>query len=171
MNTTQLEAALNKHVASRCHVLGALPKDKVPATRSLTRFPCCCIANTDNSSEKGEHWVAFWFESPESCEFFDSYGFPPSTYNFTHNCNSTNTKSIQSFGSNVCGEYCLYYLYFKSHGQSLFHILSSFDSHTPDWNDHQVRRFVNKFFHVYPSSVQFSQCCISRNSCIASHRY
>jgi len=170
METQQLEAALNKLATPTCHVLGVFARDQLPKKSTITRFPACLIANTDSASKPGEHWVAFWFESKESTEFFDSYGFHPSYFGFTLTCNNYNTIPIQSMDSSVCGEYSLYYLYMKSQGSSLSHIASLFDPSNPLWNDKQVRKFFTKFFATpsllsFPSS--YSQCCISRKCCIS----
>ncbi len=171
METPELDDILKRFVGSRCNVLGVFAKNKLPNKSEISRFPACLIANTDNANKPGEHWVAFWFESKESIEFFDSYGFHPSYFGFSLSCTNYNTLTIQSLDSSVCGEYCLYYLYMKSQSRSLSQIASLFDPSNTLWNDKQVRKFANKFFGFSAHSIHSacSQCCISRKCCISRH--
>jgi len=140
-------------VAPRYNFLGTFAKDQVPSNSSLTRFPCCFISNTDNSNQPGEHWVAFWFDSKDSSEFFDSYGYQPSIFGFILLCNHFNRTCIQSLHSNVCGQYCLFYLFWKSRGKSLSLIVHCFDPKSPGWNDSQVRKYVRKALSLSLHSV------------------
>lgn len=121
--------------------LGVFPSDGIPKLENLLyhspsskilnpiysysssyNFANGCILNTDPSSQPGEHWVAFFFQasSPLSpmFEFFDSYGNPPSYYSFPFLKQMLdqmyyNTEKLQSINSNVCGQYCILYLYYR----------------------------------------------------------
>ncbi len=171
METQELDDILKRFVGSRCNVLGVFAKNKLPKKTEMTRFPACLIANTDNANKPGEHWVAFWFDTKESTEFFDSYGFHPSYFGFTLTCTNYNTLTFQSLDSSVCGQYCLYYLYMKSQAKTLSQIQTLFDPSNPLWNDNEVRKFSSKFFGTHPLSVHIScsQCCITRKCCISRH--
>ena len=84
-------------------------------------------------------------------EMFDSYGFGPSMYNLENklpvsNVVVYNTKQLQSIFSNVCGQYCLYYCYFKSRGYAMGDIVSIF-SNDVDSNDYYVHNSVLKLFN------------------------
>ena len=57
---------------------GVFPRDRLPV---INTDPAGLIANTDPHDQPGTPWVAMYFESPRESEFFDSYGFPPETYN------------------------------------------------------------------------------------------
>ena len=109
MNTVQLFNCLTKIIKPPTKFLGVFPKNQIPAISSMTYFPVCFIANTDESTLPGSHWVAFWFDSPHYCEFFDSYGIAPHAYGFDVTISSYNHQTLQSFNSSVCGQYCLYY--------------------------------------------------------------
>lgn len=163
MDGEQLLQVLKKHVAPFCNVLGVFPKDKLPPRNSITRYPACCIMNTDKAGQPGEHWVAYWFDSSNACEFFDSYGLAPSAFGFSHTCTHYNTKCIQSYDSNVCGHYCLYYLIRKSRGHSLHYITLPFDSSTPLWNDSQVLKSMSNYLTCMYECSSCAQVCISRN--------
>jgi hypothetical protein len=167
METNQLDAAVRRIVAPPTRFIGVFAADQVPDLTNLTYFPSCLIANTDPSTKAGQHWVAFWIDSPHSIDFFDSYGLGPQDYGFDIACSSISTKSIQSPNSTVCGQYCLYYLYVRSRGHTLVNFLNSFSLTNTTWNDRQVSRFVNKHFGISnPAETKFTclQSCRSRAS-------
>ena len=166
MNTSQIDGILKRIVKPPTRFLGVFAKDQLPEPTTITHFPSCLIANTDKASGKGEHWVAFWFDSPYSCEFFDSYGLSPFDYGFSFSCTSFNSRTLQSLTSSVCGQFCIYYLYSRSRGLSLSHIINSFFSNL-GWNDYQVAHFVNKHFGISNASLtsHICQSCGPRVSC------
>ena len=85
-------------------IQGVFPSDILPVTNT---YPASLIANTDPHDKPGTHWVAMYFESPHESEFFDSYGFPPETYNIA---TYYNDKQLWGLHSDVRGDYCLFYL-------------------------------------------------------------
>ena len=82
------------------------------------------IANTDTSYGPGKHWVTFFFTNPGPYEFFDFLGKTPEYYNvgfetilqtfYLMNCNR-----LQSFVSDTCGLYCLYYVMCRYAGMTM----------------------------------------------------
>ena len=89
MNTNQIKYALEQDPFTRKMFFGVFPSDKLP--RTLEKYPCGFVANTDPSGKPGTHWVSFYFPSEEEGELFDSYGHPPSFYrdsfgDFLNNC-------------------------------------------------------------------------------------
>ena len=92
---------------------GVFPSDKLPV---VNKYPSALIANTDHHDQPGTHWAAMYFVTHDESEFFDSYGFPPETYNMDEYLlrESTyryfNDKPLQGLTSDVCGDYCLFYL-------------------------------------------------------------
>ena len=97
--------------------LGVFSRDQQP--HSFTRCPSAYVANTDPSSLPGKHWVAFYHLSPSHLEFFDSYGCNPDDYHFpippTITKIDINSHQIQSDNSSDCGQYCIFYLYQRTH--------------------------------------------------------
>ena len=172
METRQIDGILSRIIAPPSRFIGVFAKDQIPIPNKLTHFPACFVANTGTSNKKGEHWVAFWLETSEHCEFFDSYGFSPLIYGFNVPFTSFNTMSLQSLKSSVCGHFCIYYLYGRSRGLPMSLILNSFSISNLEWNDYQVARFVNKHFGIFtpnqaPRITSF-QSCGPRGSC-SSH--
>jgi hypothetical protein len=99
--------------------LGCLAKDEIP--QAITNFPACFIMNTKPRSNRGEHWLAIYYNNSGQGYFFDSYGMPPNFYKLDKYMQSTskegkyvyNPKRLQGV-SNLCGLYCILFLYFKA---------------------------------------------------------
>jgi hypothetical protein len=164
MNTSQLQCCIDCDPLLAKHVIGVFAADRLP--RSLTRYPCGFIANTDNYSQPGTHWCVFYFTAPGVVEFFDTYGQRPGSYNrhfvdyisrFTKV--TFNERQLQSDVSNVCGLYCLFYLLHRLRGKSFRAIVNIFASNTYE-NDAFVYQFMMSSF---PHCV--SENCVHNQSC------
>lgn len=89
------------------------------------------IVNHDPISMIGSHWVVLYNSSIP--EHFDSAGhLPVLTLEQTLIANGpiyrVNTNRCQSFVSNTCGVFCLYFCYYRSRGFSFSEIMSSFSN-------------------------------------------
>ena len=159
MNTLQLERALKHNTFTKKIFVGVFAADELP---KLNTFPCGFVANTDPSTEPGTPWVAFYFPSREKGEFFDSYGYPPGYYGFkSYEIETWNQHKLQSSWSNVCGQYCIFYLYHKSRGYSMSKIVNLFTDNT-SINDRNVACYVKKHFNVVIENQPvcgLNQCC------------
>ena len=110
------------------------------------------IVNCCNADREGIHWLAICQEDDDTLEFFDSFGLPPDMYNLTENLPETtaisyNSRQLQSYYSEVCGHYCLYYCYFKVRGYRMSDIVSIF-SNDYDNNDLYVYNAVKKLYKL-----------------------
>lgn len=145
MDSSNLLELLKRSIdPDKCCVGGVFPRDYL-SIDSFTKFPTCCIVNTDISSKPGQHWVAYYLNSPSDYEFFDSFGLTPAHYQFKLNFpEKLNSTSFQSDFSNTCGQFCLYYLHQKSLGFSLNDIITSFSKLNLRWNDKLVRKFLSR---------------------------
>ena len=120
---------------------GVLAYDEIP--NSVSSYPASYIINTDSKNERGEHWVAVYFETQAKAEIFDSYGLHPygQIYLFAKRNASRvfyNKLWLQSPMSDVCGVYCIYFLYWRAHGRSLGAILNDFHEYYWKRNDSSV---------------------------------
>ena len=66
-------------------------------------------------------------------EVFNSFWLQPYLYNLQEklpraDLMTYNTKQIQSFNSEMCGKYCLYYIYFKARGFDINDIIGIFSN-------------------------------------------
>lgn len=147
----ELECLLNKIFLHR-HVkfLGVYAADELPnLNSSKTSYPCCYVVNTDPSSEPGEHWVAFYHETPHHpVEFFDSFGNPPSAYLFNREFTFFlhNEKRFQVYNSSVCGYYVVFYLYCRMKGQHDLHQLLGDKKRE---SDKFVKMYIDGLARVY----------------------
>ncbi|TNC95735.1 MAG: ADP-dependent glucokinase [Rhodocyclaceae bacterium] len=120
MNTGELSCILERALAhSKCEFLGVFAADRIP--KRITTFPACFVINTDPSYKPGEHWVACYCATPKTVEFFDSYGFPPQSYEYIQlpiTPTVFNKVSFQSVRSAACGHYCIYYLCCRASSRS-----------------------------------------------------
>lgn len=71
MNTRQILDVINSDPVMRKIVIGVFARDQIP--HKFHNFPCGFIVNTDTSDRPGKHWLAFYMESKNNVEFFDSY--------------------------------------------------------------------------------------------------
>lgn len=105
------------------------------------------ICNTDTSGGRGKHWVTFYFNVNGPYEFFDSLGKPPNYYGFQHLLDRPywmNCDQIQDSHSNVCGQYCIFYVMNSDAGKTMKNIVQPFNIHDRTMNDDYVVNFVNK---------------------------
>ena len=162
MNTTQIARALEQDSNTSKKFCGVFPSDKLP--EAIDRYPCGFVANTDPSSQPGTHWVAFYFPSESRAEFFDSYGQPPDYYKdsfgdfidkHSHEWDF-NKRKLQSIWSDVCGQYCIFYLSHRARGHSMNQIVQLFTANTV-LNDAKVSKFVTQHFKVIAKRSSVNQ--------------
>lgn len=143
----------------RRYFLDVYVADQVPCIPANTDFPCCAIVNTDPISHPGQHWVALYWDSPVTGEFFDSYAERPSTLVARWRCfdhfSPTVPHALQAWSSDVCGDYCLYYLYKRCRGVSKKDIASNFHLRDLRYNDQRLNE--------EPHRNTLRQYCISRS--------
>jgi hypothetical protein len=92
----------------------------------LTMTPGGYIINLSNEKDSigrynaGSHWVAFYIKN-NKCIFMDSFGIVPDLEIQKALCHfipyKYSTEQIQSLGSGICGDYCLFFIFFMSRSQ------------------------------------------------------
>ena len=106
------------------------------------------VINSDNSSGKGKHWVA-WYNGHEECFYFDSFRVRPlpeveSVINKSNKQYYYNTYRIQDFDSNKCGYFCISFLE-NVHDYESFHEWSmQFDVGDFKKNDNLIMHLLKK---------------------------
>lgn len=110
---TELKDIANKILPKT--FLGVFSIDTLPMKKYRN---CMFITNTDASNLPGTHWIAIIIQDTIGY-VFDPMGFPPHlkiSYWMNNNCNkwSTNIFQVQPYLSNLCGQYCIHFLYFAS---------------------------------------------------------
>ena len=150
MDTCQLRNCVKQDDIMSENFLGVFPRDRVPRYIGDGSL----IANTDKSTEEGTHWVTMYKEN-NICEFFDSYGRPPFKNKFTGKNFKHNKIKLQSIYSDVCGQYCLYFLYHRSRGITLDQIVETLKVD----GDVIVKNFIQQNFDICTKGVGL--CCTS----------
>jgi hypothetical protein len=151
MDTFQLEVAISRDPVSAKRFGGVKAADRLPLLHSNSnKF---YIVNSQNSNLPGEHWVVIGLGMVP--EFFDSLGQTPESYqksfqyflvNYGPNYRF-NQQRLQNRDSDVCGKYCLLYIYHKSRNVSLKCILKLFSSDLES-NDRLVSAFCRKIYGI-----------------------
>jgi hypothetical protein len=167
MNTGQIQCVIDCDVLLKKHILGVFAANDLPL--KLTNFPSGFIINSQPRSQEGQHWLAFYFPSRHTVEFFDSYAEKPNYYNnyFTRYLNAfpivkLNHVQIQSDFSNVCGLYCLFYLRQRLQNTSMEDIVSMFSSNLTE-NDVFIYEYMSNIYcHCLNSNHVYIQSCKCR---------
>lgn len=164
MDSEQLE----NYLACMCRpknvgyaVIAADEFDKV----LIKKFPFFVIFNESPRSHSGTHWCVALFKSRNSrieCHIFDSIGvlMKKKKIDFNFVINSENLQQLQSNYSNVCGMWCLYWVYCKLANVSNDTFLSQF---TQDYetNDKIVIKFGKRPAKCCKCQCKFPQKLIS----------
>ena len=91
--------------------LGVFPADRLPPPQANTTFIC----NTKSLGDKGEHWVAIGWDHNSKGNYFCSFGQAPPpeihAYLAEHDW-QRNDRQLQNTWSDLCGQYCVCYVYF-----------------------------------------------------------
>ena len=142
MNTQNLEKMVRRICRNRFS--GVFPSNHLPLWRSKCLL---FIANTEDCTRKGEHWISIYIDEDANGEYFDSFGQPPNTIfkNYMdYNCKTWiyNGRKLQSVISDVCGHYCVFYCAYRCKGFSMQSIVSWFTTDTT-LNDSLVYSFAS----------------------------
>ena len=141
MKTEELEAYMLRDPYIRHYYGGVVALDQLPI---VIKKPTIFIVNSDPSGLPGKHWFAVFFTTIN--EHFDSAGFYPNKVleaeliahgpRFQYNDNR-----VQTFYSDTCGLFCLFYCYFRCRGYSFREIMDMFSDNL------QVNEHVVKYFY------------------------
>ena len=139
--------------------LGVFARDQIPDDLNSKR-PFALVLNTDPADKPGQHWLAMYGPTTGPIELFDSYALPPSLYGLNSFALTYSRTPLQSPSSAVCGHYCLFFLYIRSHCNSfnaiIRHLKQMFNV------DSYVREYINdlqaRFRSISPCN-RTGQCC------------
>lgn len=151
MNTNELHSILASIGKRRNAQVDVIPCDLLHNYR-IKRYPFCLIVNSDESTKPGSHWVSiFILNKTKPCEFYCSYGRGVAHYgryftNFVmkHGRGVVDVpRRLQAYGSDVCGQYSIYFLRCRLKNLSIKQAYDAFGNDY-DKNDLFVRNFVNE---------------------------
>lgn len=143
MDTLQKQDALRR---LRIPSPGVYPADRIP--RRWSR-PMNIIANTEDHTQAGAHWIAMHVDQYGRGVFFDSYGMPPVIPHHRQRIRKNslfytyNNKQLQCLNSKVCGQYCIMFLDYMNRGYTLEKFCKLFSSDC-NKNDNIVSKYYNR---------------------------
>lgn len=142
LNTFEIDRFMRKDPFIRQMYGGVKAIDQLDI---LPKEPSIYIINHDPSTEPGTHWIALFIDSTP--EHFDSLGHYPinslQNYIIINGPNYiVNTKRVQSYTSNSCGIFCLFFSYFRCRGYSFNEIMHMFSDNLVV-NEFVVQSFYN----------------------------
>lgn len=130
------------------------------------------IFNSDDSTKSGLHWLALYKEPKKDLEFFDSFAMPISFYSpfvkkYIANISNEiilNNIQLQSNFSEVCGQFCIYFLLKRINNISFKNIVNEFDQNNLNNNDNIVKTFVDINFKMTHLTNNIKMYTINSNS-------
>ena len=151
MNDIKINNILRRYRPARQIFGGVFGKNELENIK-VDKYPFSIISNESNFGSRGSHWICIYFNSSGDCDYFDSYGDSPikeiDAFINKHmrGTKTINKKQFQQFGSDVCGQYCIYFTVKRCQGYSMEKCLSVFKSENKLKNDTFVLEYVhNKF--------------------------
>lgn len=154
MDGEQIHTILMNDPMTSVRFRGVFARDTIPNLEKNQGI----IINTDESSLPGTHWLAIYKNEDDELEFFDSFGRSPYFYGFDlYNLFDVkkvcwNSVKFQSITSNVCGAYCIFFLYKRCRNVSMLSILRRLNVNKR--NDFVMYQFVKKKFGVRFALIQ-----------------
>ena len=150
MNNTELEEKLFNDHRIRDIVGGVYASDAIPI--HVKKRPLLHIVNTDPSYMPGKHWVVIYIGEDGLVEHFDPLGEAPNS-TIEHYLWSISPKgylkittALQGSTSSNCGQFCLYYSYFRARNFGMQCIVNSLTlDHA--FNDYIVDHFVANYLN------------------------
>lgn len=150
MDSADITSVLRRHVLTHTPFVGVFAANRLPLSR--LRRPAIVVANTDEDSRPGNHWVCSYLSHLSTgVQYFDSLGDLPRLPYFLRfiringGLYSHCDRQIQSVYSDVCGEFCCTFALYCCMGYSLLEFMLLFKC-TPIGNDKLVVERFNASF-------------------------
>ena len=115
LSNIEIKKLLYKNRYTKKSFRNVLSRGRLP--KNIKTFPSFYIINSDYYDGKGVHWLVIAFFK-EYTLFLDSFGLSPVYYNFPIVVKQSgkpliqNTLRLQSFNSDTCGPFAIYFIYF-----------------------------------------------------------
>ena len=147
MNGNEIQSLVSKDVVLKNQFLGVFAADELPDYIPVGKG---LIVNCCKRSLPGIHWVALYRPSSKRIEFFDSFGRDPWFYGLNINTFDTiqyNNVQLQNVFSNVCGLYCILYLFQRVRGNQMSKVVNMFSRNNTTFNDRLVKSKICTYFY------------------------
>ena len=135
MEARQIREIIDRHENVKDKVRGLFATNRLPNTLMTGAYVL-------HSSLEGGHWLCIYV-TDENVEFYDSLARFPEEYGLQFPLPVVmNSQQLQSDHSDVCGQMCLFILFFRTLNVNMECILNFFDDNTEE-NDLKVAQFVH----------------------------
>ena len=151
MYAYQLRALVEGDRVMKAKFLGIFSKNTLPHLKRGQAF----IANTQNSSRVGRHWLLLYYKN-NVLYFLDPLAKPPQYYGreFVECIRLANPRKVVKLckpvqdekTSDLCGYFNILFYYFLVRDYPLSYILLEILRQEPHKNDAIVRKFINEQF-------------------------
>ena len=146
MNGRDLDRILKSNRVTKRQYIGTFPASIFPESgRDSYSF----ISNTQEHNKKGDHWVG-WFIRDRTVTFMDTFGRAPDDETFPDYFSDFIDKfdnvefsrvQIQSISSQLCGYFCIQFVYIMSLGLEIDAFIKEYTTDTL-LNDILVHDFI-----------------------------
>lgn len=137
MDTVELLNIMQNNPVTKSSFDGVYAADRLPK-ETIKKRPCGLITNLGKSNLPGSHWICIYLPSNRTNqppELFDSFAVKPISQEFldymqrNNNLKKTirvSNRQIQGDFSEICGQYCCLYLYYKCKNKTMSQFLDMF---------------------------------------------
>jgi hypothetical protein len=148
MNNRQIDSVCARLPSLRKTYIGCYAADTL---RFPTKFPSCCILNTQKLAVGNGHWVSVWFLNSSKVLFFDPLGAKPNAEHlkvlFSRFTNiAYNSRPVQDNDTQACAPFAIFFLYRYSIGMDFEEIIDRFSAMKDD--DLFVIGWIRKHFNI-----------------------
>lgn len=164
MDSSKILDLLQSLLCRRLRFVAVLSRDELEHFKT-PKFPAGIVVNTDDSSGKGRHWVAYYItlqRSKPSGIYFDSYANPQKLYGFSppfQIIRNQISKFLQPDDSSTCGQWSISFLDHMARGKSGKSFYSLYSKNLRNNDALMLRRFQKKF------KIKTTKKCVGKHSC------
>ena len=150
MNTNELRCILTRDPKTRQQLVDVFALDEFKQyVKRIGLFNGIYVCNDQVAEKAGNHWFLIYVED-NIVNFVDSFAKEPSFYGISTELETKVIKvlpfQLQSFFSDVCGEYTLFFSYHLCRNYKLEQIYRLFSKTNVFKNDERVQNFVHRKF-------------------------
>jgi len=154
MNTREIDAVLKNCKTTQRYFRGTHQADFVP-DMSANERPAAWVLNNERGTSPGQHWIAAFLTQQNRLIYFDSCADEPNEdlLKFLSYFPSVTRMEfrIQDYFSELCGQYCVYFVFCLSKGRPFSKFCSKFSRTNLASNDRFVRSWIMKFLRKHVS--------------------
>ena len=142
MDGDEILSLVNRDLRLKNRFLGVFAADELPNHIAAGNG---LIVNCCKRGYPGQHWLAVFKSLDAELEFFDSFGNTPNAYGLKIRAGDVirfNHVQLPNLFFNLCGVFCIYYLFKRVRGYTLWEVQNDFSRNNTEFNDTIVINFI-----------------------------